>query len=183
MEEQKKEIKEEFKVDLREFSEEDRKVWMRDVKLVFQINHTMPYTEEYDKLINELFDSRIGTGCQVLPPINCISAANVTIGNNVTIMSNSLIMARGGISIGDDTIIGANAQLLSSGHDLNERNLIICKPIRIGRNVWIGEGVTIKPGVTIGDNAVVEAGSVVIHDLPANVVVAGVPTTLVGNVK
>lgn len=172
-----------FTVDLRDFSDEDRKVWMRDVKLVFQINHTMPYTEEYDKLVRELFDGRIGKNSQVLPPLNCVSAAGVTIGKDVIIMGNSLMMARGGINIGDGTIIGANVQLLSNGHDLQQRNLLLCKPINIGKNVWIGAGVTIMPGVTIGTNTVVKAGAVVTRDLPDNVVVAGVPATLVDNVK
>lgn len=178
-----KEDKKEFTVDLHNFSEEDRKVWMHDVKLVFQINHTMPYTEEYDKLVHELFDGRIGTNSQVLPPVNCVSAANVTIGKDVIIMGNSLMMARGGINIGDGTIIGANVQLLSNGHDLYRRNLLLCKPINIGRNVWIDAGVSIMPGVTIGDNAVVEAGAVVTRDLPDNVVVAGVPATQVDTIR
>ncbi len=178
-----KENKKEFTVDLRNFSEEDRKVWMHDAKLVFQINHTMPYTEEYDKLVHELFDGRIGANSQVMPPLNCVSAAGVTIGKDVIIMGNSLMMARGGINIGDGTIIGANVQLLSNGHDLHQRNLLLCKPVNIGKNVWIGAGVSIMPGVTIGDNAVVAAGAVVTRDLPDNVVVAGVPATLVDNIR
>lgn len=173
----------EFTVDLRNFSEEDRKVWIRDVKLVFQINHTIPYTEEYNKLVEELFEGRIGENSQLLPPFNCISAAGVTIGKNVVIMGNCLMMARGGITIGDGTIISANVQLLSNGHDLRQRNLLLCKPINIGKNVWIGAGVTIMPGVSIGDNAVVEAGAVVTRDLPDNVVVAGVPATLVDGIR
>ena len=173
----------EFTVDLRNFSEEDRKVWIRDVKLVFQINHTIPYTEEYYKLVEELFEGRIGENSQLLPPLNCISAAGVTIGKNVVIMGNCLMMARGGNTIGDGTIISANVQLLSNGHDLHQRNLLLCKPISIGKNVWIGAGVTIMPGVSIGDNAVVEAGAVVTRDLPDNVVVAGVPATLVDGIR
>lgn len=98
-------------------------------------------------------------------------------------MGNCLMMARGGITIGDGTIISANVQLLSNGHDLHQRNLLLCKPISIGKNVWIGAGVTIMPGVSIGDNAVVEAGAVVTRDLPDNVVVAGVPATLVDGIR
>ena len=35
------------------------------------------------------------------------------------------------------------------------------------------------PGITIGDNTVVGAGSVVVHDLPANVVAVGNPCRVV----
>lgn len=47
--------------------------------------------------------------------------------------------------------------------------------IRIGSNCWIGANSVILPGVTIGDNSVVAAGSVVVSDVPANVMVAGNP--------
>lgn len=45
---------------------------------------------------------------------------------------------------------------------------------RIGDNVYIGAGVKILGPVTIGDNCVIGAGAVVLTDIPANSVVAGV---------
>lgn len=39
----------------------------------------------------------------------------------------------------------------------------------------IGGGVTIVPGVTIGDNTVIGAGSVVVKDIPSNVLAVGNP--------
>lgn len=47
--------------------------------------------------------------------------------------------------------------------------------ITIGDNVWLGAGVHIDQGGTIGDNTVIGAGSVVTHDIPADVVAYGVP--------
>jgi acetyltransferase-like isoleucine patch superfamily enzyme len=49
------------------------------------------------------------------------------------------------------------------------------KPIVIRDNVWIGTNSTIFPGVEIGENSVVAYGSVVMTNVPANVVVAGNP--------
>ena len=49
------------------------------------------------------------------------------------------------------------------------------KSITIGNSVWIGANATICEGVTIGDHAVIGAGVVVLHDIPENTIVAGVP--------
>ena len=49
--------------------------------------------------------------------------------------------------------------------------------------MWIGANATILPGVTIGDHAIVAAGAVVTKDVPANVIVGGVPAKVIGIVR
>ena len=49
--------------------------------------------------------------------------------------------------------------------------------------MWIGAGAIILPGVTIGENSIVGAGAVVKKDVPANVIVAGVPAKIVREIK
>jgi acetyltransferase-like isoleucine patch superfamily enzyme len=51
--------------------------------------------------------------------------------------------------------------------------------IILRKNVWLASGVTVLAGVTIGENTIVGAGSVVTHDLPANIVAAGVPARVI----
>lgn len=46
---------------------------------------------------------------------------------------------------------------------------------RIGNDTWIGHGAMIKPGVTLGHGCVVAAGAVVTKDVPAYMIVAGMP--------
>lgn len=41
----------------------------------------------------------------------------------------------------------------------------------------------VLPGVTIGDNSVIGAGSVVTHDIPANVVALGTPCRIVREIN
>lgn len=47
--------------------------------------------------------------------------------------------------------------------------------VTIGHDVWIGHGATILPGVTIGNGAAIGAGAVVAKDVPAYMIVGGVP--------
>ena len=56
-------------------------------------------------------------------------------------------------------------------------------PITIGDNVWLGGNVVVTPGVTIGENTVIGASSVVVKDIPANVVAAGNPCRVVREIK
>ncbi len=51
-----------------------------------------------------------------------------------------------------------------------------CKgDIFVGNDVWIGDGALIMSGVTIGDGAIVGARAVVTKDVPAYMVVGGIP--------
>lgn len=166
---------EEIRIDMRIPEQADPQEGVRCAQLCFKINHTMPYTDTYNDLVNELFNHQIGEGSRVVAPMTVVRGKNVKIGKNVIVMNNCLFMAAGGITIDDDVMVAANAQLISNNHDLHEHAVITCKPVHLKRNCWIGAGATILPGVTVGENAVVAAAAVVTKDVPDNVVVAGNP--------
>ncbi len=50
----------------------------------------------------------------------------------------------------------------------------------IGNNVRICTGAIVIGDITIGDNAIVGAGAIVTHDVPANAIVAGNPAKVIG---
>ena len=173
----------EFRVDMRQMTPEEMEQGKRDAQLVFELNHTMPYTERYAEIIKELFGDHIGDGSMVNAPLTCVCANMVHIGSHVMIMNNCLMMARSGITIEDGVMIAANVQLISNNHDLYDRMILICKPVRICKNAWIGAGATILPGVTVGENAVVGAGSVVTKDVAPNTIVAGNPARFIKSIE
>lgn len=169
----------EFRIDMRKPEEADPAEGIRCAQLCFKINHTMPMTEEYNLLISELFLGNISEGSRVMPPVTVVRGNNVKIGHNVVVMNNALFMGAGGITIEDDVMVAANAQLISNNHDLYDHQILTCKPVRLKRNCWIGAGATILPGITVGENAVVAAGSVVTKDVEDNTVVGGNPARLI----
>ena len=109
-----------------------------------------------------------------MTPTTVVRGKNVKIGKRVVIMNNSLFMSAGGITIEDDVLVAANAQLISNNHDPEEHQILTCKPVVLKRNCWIGAGATILPGVTVGENAIVGAGAVVTKDVEPNTVVGGI---------
>jgi acetyltransferase-like isoleucine patch superfamily enzyme len=131
---------------------------------------------------SEIIGKPVGDGFIVIPPFSTDCGLNITIGANVFINQSCHFMDMGGITIGDDVMIGPKVNLVSAGHPVapsDRRNGIVARPITIGNNVWIGAAATVLQGVTVGDNAVVAAGAVVSRNVPANTIVAGVPARVI----
>lgn len=126
----------------------------------------------------ELIGKPVGEGFMIIPPFSTDCGLNITVGTRVFINQGCHFMDMGGITIGDDVMIGPNVNLVSAGHPVDpseRRNGIVTAPITIGKNVWIGAAATILQGVMIGDDAVIAAGAVVTRDVPSATMVAGVP--------
>jgi acetyltransferase-like isoleucine patch superfamily enzyme len=112
--------------------------------------------------------------------------AVINIGDGVG-MSGSSICAVNSISIGNNSGLGANANVYDTDFhalkNFGERQESILdsksSPVRIGEKVWIAANVLILKGVTIGDDAVIGAGSIVRQDVPDNALVTGNPAKVV----
>jgi len=113
----------------------------------------------------------------------------IRIGNNVGIGEFAYLGGGGGLSIGNDCIIGQYFSCHPENHNYQNPALLIRqqgvsrKGIHIGNNCWIGAKVTILDGVTIGDNCVIAAGAVVTKSVAANTVIGGVPAKVLKNYK
>lgn len=172
---------EELRIDLTRQTPEEKALAAEQSRILFEFNYSMPGSPERQELMHRLFPT-MGEGSRVEAPLTAVRPHLVSIGRNVVVMPGCLMMSAGGITIDDGAMIAANVQLITNNHDLTDRQIITCRPIRIGKNAWIGAGASILPGVTVGDNAVVGAASVVTHDVAPGTVVAGNPARFIKRV-
>jgi putative colanic acid biosynthesis acetyltransferase WcaF len=104
---------------------------------------------------------------------------NISIFDYAAIGHNVHIWNFGPVSIGKFSMITADASLVNGGHDKHSF-LPFSGPLSIGHGCWIGHAARIIGPLTIGDNAIIGAGSVVIHDVEPGTIVAGVPARVIG---
>ena len=113
--------------------------------------------------------------------------AKIIIGNNVAMSGTSITCRTTKIEIGDDSMIAPNVVIVDSDfhnkwppenrtHNMGYEN---DRPVTIDKNVWIGMNSIILKGVAIGENSVIAAGSVVVKDVPRNVVAGGNPAKVI----
>ncbi len=166
---------------------------IRTEAIQHRFNHTPPWMYPirnwlFKKLVAEID----GKPFFIAGPIRFQQGNHTHVGRNFYGGPNLVILDHGGVYIGDNAMLGPNVTLASHAHPkLADQRVVrpfpdtfepygrgeieVIAPITIGNNVWIASNVVVCPGVTIGDNAIIGAGSVVTHDIPANTLAYGVP--------
>lgn len=86
----------------------------------------------------------------------------------------------GEVVIGDNFHSGEDCLILTSNHNYEGESVPydatnINKDVLIGDNVWIGSRVIILPGANLGDGCIIQAGSVVVGNIPALSIAGGHP--------
>jgi acetyltransferase-like isoleucine patch superfamily enzyme len=102
---------------------------------------------------------------------------HVNIGNNVRIHSQVFIPEHSVLE--DGAWLGPNVVLTNAKYPLSPGVKDSLKGPVIRKGAKIGANATILPGVVIGENALVGAGSVVVHDVPDGAVVVGNPARII----
>ena len=110
---------------------------------------------------------------------------NAFIGKRCKIQSHSFICE--GVTIEDEAFVGHGVMFTNdrypratadSGGLQTEADWKVI-PTVIKRRASIGSNATILCGVIVGEEAIVGAGSVVLHDVPAKTIVAGNPAKVI----
>jgi acetyltransferase-like isoleucine patch superfamily enzyme len=111
-------------------------------------------------------------------------ADKLVIGANTYVNRYTIFDAHRHLCVGERVMIGPYCYFTDANHGTVADESVQTQPMRhapliIEDEVWIGAHVIILPGVRIGKGAVVGAGSVVSHDVPAMAIVAGSPARLI----
>lgn len=115
--------------------------------------------------------------------------AGAKIGARCKISSHSFICE--GVTIEDEVFIGHGVMFINDIYprattedgELQAVDDWELSETVIKRRASIGSNATIMGGITIGENAMIGAGAVVVHDVPDNSVVAGVPAKVIGGCR
>jgi acetyltransferase-like isoleucine patch superfamily enzyme len=122
----------------------------------------------------------IGDGCSVGSYVDI--EGDVRIGNLVSLQSGCYLTR--GVIIEDEVFCGPRVVTLNDKKICYRRSSLefLREAPRILRAARVGGACVLLPGITIGENSVVGAGSVVTHDVPDRMIVAGNPCRLIGPV-
>jgi acetyltransferase-like isoleucine patch superfamily enzyme len=105
---------------------------------------------------------------------------NTVLGNNVN-FNGMIIAGRGKVTIGNNFHSGEDCLMITQIHNYDTGkaipydNTYLTKDIIIEDNVWLGSRVILLGGVTIGEGAIIQAGSVVVSDIPKYAIAGGHP--------
>ena len=153
-------------------------------RLIAEMNSGYRDPAEMRALFSRLTGTEVDESFWLLPPFHTDFGKNIRVGKNVFVNHACEFMDRGGITIGDDVLIGPKVNLVTINHPLDPttRRSTQCAPIVIENGVWLGAAVTVMPGVTIGENSVIAANAVVTSDVPTNTVVGGIPARFIRHI-
>ncbi len=156
----------------------------RALRLTNRINNVYHTPDELRHLMSELTCKQLDESFGLFPPFYTDCGQNITIGQHTFINMGCSFQDWGGITIGNDCLIGHNCTICTINHskEPEHRGDMTCFPVKIGDKVWIGANVTILPGVNIGDGAIIAAGAVVNKDVQPYTIVAGVPAKVIKNI-
>jgi acetyltransferase-like isoleucine patch superfamily enzyme len=121
--------------------------------------------------------ARVGVGLRVWGPTAV--SPETEIGDYCN-FNGMRIRGHGRVVVGDYFHSGDGCEIITTNHNYRGETLpydqmVIHKDVTIGPCVWFGSRVIVLGGVTIGEGAIIQAGAVVVRDVPPLAMAGGNP--------
>ncbi len=123
--------------------------------------------------------AKIGADCNICDHV--FVENEVVLGDRVTVKSG--VQLWDGLRIEDDVFIGPSAAFVNDRFPRSREYQGTLPTTLLKKGASIGANATVMTGLTIGTRAMVGAGAVVTHDVPANAIVTGNPARITGYVS
>ena len=110
------------------------------LKITAELNGAYHTPEEVRALMSQLTTSEIDESFGLFPPFHTDCGKNTKIGKRVFINAGCQFQDQGGITIGDDVLVGPQTIIATLNHDPDpeKRGGMIPKPVKICDKVWLG---------------------------------------------
>lgn len=121
-----------FVVDPRQTTPTERAEYVRQAQVLYNLNHTLPFTDEYNALVKDLFGKdNLGENVMVHTPLKGVCFDQVKLGDNVVVMSGGLMMSRG-VTVGENAVVAAGAIVTK---DVAPNTIVGGNPAKFIKNV------------------------------------------------
>lgn len=149
------------------------------VSLLFFESGWFPWSAAKRRLLR-CFGARVGRGVVIKPQVRIKYPWRLTVDDHAWIGQEVWIDNLIDVAIGSHVCVSQRAYFCTGSHDHRRSTFdLITRPITIEPGAWVGAGAILLGGVTVEANAIAAAGSVVVEDVPAGTIVAGVPARVV----
>lgn len=129
-----------------------------------------------------------GRGLVVNEGVRFRGIHRIRCGDDVSIGVDAFLQASGGLTLGDDVVIGPGVKIWTINHRFADTERPIREqgfdydPVTIGDDCWLGADVFVFPGVQLPEGCVVSARSAVAKKrYPPYAILAGYPARVIGN--
>lgn len=142
-------------VDVKEFEKRKPLLWFWQMfdRSPIGLNHWLGL--RFRCMLGRHLFAQIGSGVRIFHGVELIYAYNLRIGNNVTIRHSVLLHDRGGITIGDNAVVGTYARIYSHTYSKDDFDKPALQPTEIGAGARIGAHSVVLGGSRVLDGQMV----------------------------
>lgn len=153
--------------------------------VMFLVNHVFVGTNRHffpikSKLLKHL-GIKIGRNTSIVGPIYCTGF--LEFGDNCWIGANFTVRGNGFVKFGNNIDVGPDVMFLTGTHYIGDASRRAGQgyncDMLIGDGCWIGGKSTFVNNISVGRSSVIAACACVCEDVPANVLMGGVPARII----